>query len=72
MYEQFGPARPRGTDGAKVIQVIETRALEGSGTEDDPCRTKVQYWSFDGKLLGEGVIGNQQRADVSRSNDKCL
>ena len=72
MSQQRKATRPRGTDGAKVIQAIETRALEGLGTKDDPCRTKVQYWGFDGKLLGEGVLGNQQRADVSRSNDKCL
>ena len=57
MYEQFSPARPRGTDGARVIQVIQTLALEGLGTKDDPCRIKAQYWSFDGKLLGEGVLG---------------
>lgn len=47
------PVRPRGTDGAKVIQVIETRALRGLGTEDDMCREVRQYWDFDGKLLAE-------------------
>lgn len=47
-------ARPRGTDSAKVIQVIVTEALEGRGTEDDPIKVKVQYWSFDGKLLASG------------------
>lgn len=44
-------ARPRGTDRARVIQVIETESLEGKGTEDDPCRIITQYWSFDGTLL---------------------
>lgn len=53
MNEQRNAARPRGTDGARVTQVIQTLALEGLGTKDDPCRTKIQYWSFDGKLLGE-------------------
>lgn len=43
----------RGTDSARVIQVIETNALAGSGTEDDPRYISVQYWSFDGKLLAE-------------------
>lgn len=45
------PARPRGTDCARVIQVIETRALKGIGTEEDNCREVIQYWDFDGKLL---------------------
>ena len=47
------PVRPRGTDGAKVIQVIETRALRGIGTEEDLCCEVVQYWDFDGNLLAE-------------------
>lgn len=46
-------ARPRGTDTAKVIQVIETQSLYGLGTPADPCRIRVQYWDFDGNLLGE-------------------
>ena len=46
-------ARPRGTDSAKVIQVIETTALRGSGTEEDMCRIVFQYWDFNGNLLAE-------------------
>lgn len=46
-------ARPRGVDSAKVVQVIETKALKGNGTDDDPCRCVIQYWSFDGCLLAE-------------------
>ena len=46
-------ARPRGTDSARVIQVIETRTLRGEGTEKDPCRIVTQYWNFEGKLLAE-------------------
>lgn len=46
-------ARPRGTDSARIITVIETTALRGCGTEEDPCRRVRQYWSLDGKLLGE-------------------
>lgn len=30
-------AIPRGTDNARVIQVIETTSLKGEGTEDDKC-----------------------------------
>ena len=45
--------RPRGTDSAKVIQVIKTTALRGVGTEEDMCRLVTQYWDFDGNLLAE-------------------
>lgn len=48
-----GKARPRGTDSARVIQVIETRAMRGKGTDEDPCRIVRQYWDFDGKILAE-------------------
>ena len=45
-------ARPRGTDSAKVISVIVTESIVGSGLDhDDPVRTVKQYWSTDGKLL---------------------
>lgn len=45
--------RPRGTDKARVIQVIETESLRGEGTEEDRCRMVKQYWDFDGNLLAE-------------------
>ncbi len=48
-------ARPRGTDSAEVIQVIKTTALSGSGTANDPCTIRVQYWSLDGQLLADGL-----------------
>jgi len=35
--------RPRGVDSA----------LRGNGTEGDPFRYVIQYWSFDGCLLAE-------------------
>lgn len=44
-------ARPRGTDNARVIRVIETKSLLGRGTADDPSRILRQYWDFNGKLL---------------------
>ena len=43
--------RPRPTDSAKVICVIETESCVGYGTDDDPCRRVIQYWDFDGCLL---------------------
>lgn len=46
-------ARPRGTDSARVIRVIETTSLRGEGTQDDLCRIVTQYWDFDGNLLAE-------------------
>ena len=47
------PVRPRGTDSARVIQVVETKTLRGIGTEEDMCRQVTQYWDFDGTLLAE-------------------
>ena len=44
---------PRGTDSARVVSVIETRALRGTGTEKDKCRIVTQYWDFEGNLLAE-------------------
>jgi len=46
-------ARARGTDNAKVIQVIQTKSLIGKGTEEDPARFIYQYWDFKGKLLAK-------------------
>ena len=51
--EEWTFAVPRGTDCARVIQVIETEALRGAGTDEDPCRIVLQYWNFDGELLAE-------------------
>lgn len=45
--------RARGTDSARVVQVIETKALRGAGTEEDMCRPVTQYWDFEGNLLAE-------------------
>ncbi len=45
--------RPDGTKSAKVIQVIETKAKRGLGTEKDPVRDVVQYWDFEGNFLAE-------------------
>lgn len=53
MDKQKETARPRGTDSARVIQVVETRAIMGAGTQEDPVREVVQYWSFDGEKLAE-------------------
>lgn len=43
--------RARGCDSARLIQVVETRAIAGAGTEADFVREVVQYWSVEGALL---------------------
>ena len=53
MEDEKMTARPRGTDSAKVIQVIVTEAIEGRGIEDDPILSVLQYWSLDGELLAK-------------------
>lgn len=45
--------RAEGAKSAKVIQVIETKAKRGLGTEKDPVREVTQYWDFDGNFLAE-------------------
>lgn len=43
----------KGTQSAKVIQVIETKSIIGSGVASDPYRIIIQYWDFNGNLLAE-------------------
>lgn len=45
--------RPRGTDSARLVTLIETKAIQGYGTDDDPVRLKTQFWDFDGNLVAE-------------------
>ena len=58
--------RPRGTDEARLITVIETKALAGAGTTEDPCRKVIQYWDLKGNLLSindpylEAIPSHQQ------------
>lgn len=70
MQEEFTEAmrdttRPRGTDKARVIYVIETQSLEGRGTDEDPCRIVTQYWSLQGELLAK-----VDPADESEANER--
>lgn len=59
-------ARPRGTDSARVIQVIQTTALRGTGVDEkDPCRRVIQYWSLDGKLLAERDDFSEDKNEMS-------
>lgn len=36
---------------AKLIQVIETSTVVGSGSEASPSRRVMEYWTPEGKLL---------------------
>lgn len=65
--EYKNTARPRGTDSARLVTVIETTALCGSGTADDPCYPKVQYWSLEGDYLGEKVMSDAAPASLRLS-----
>lgn len=43
----------KGTNKAKVIKVIRTETVVGSGEEKDPVRLMYQYWDFKGNLLAQ-------------------
>ena len=60
-------ARPRGADGARLMTVIETTAIAGRGTADDPVHELHQYWSLDGKLLGNDEAISQVDGAVPAS-----
>ncbi len=37
----------------RLVQVIRVDTLCGTGTERDPVRTVIQFWTTDGKKIGE-------------------
>ena len=43
--------RFRGTDSAKIVQLIRTTGPVGNGTETDPVRRVEQYWTLEGEPL---------------------
>lgn len=45
--------RANGTQSAKIVLVIETKAQRGLGTEKDPVREITQYWDLLGNFLAE-------------------
>ena len=54
MIDKYGNTLfPRGTDKARVIKVIETKAARGNGVQNQPCRIVTQYWSLSGDFLAE-------------------
>lgn len=46
----------RGTDCAKLIVVIETQALKGEGTKENPSYIAIQYWDLEGNFLAEKIL----------------
>lgn len=50
------PVRPRGCDGAKEVTVIQTVSLRGTGTLNDLCHLVEEYWTKDGKKIGEVIV----------------
>ena len=64
--------RPDGTKSAKVIQVIETKAKRGLGTEKDPVRDVTQYWDLDGNFLAEADNDAQYLSERSIWESKRL
>ena len=57
--------RPRGTDSARLVTLIETKAIQGYGTDDDPVRLKTQFWDFDGNLVAEIDSDDRPRKNES-------
>lgn len=57
--------RPNGVNSARVIEVIETKAIRGSGIERDPAREIIQYWDLDGNLLAVADCDPQYLAELS-------
>jgi len=53
MYESKAPLTAKPTSSARVITVIETVSMIGSGTPEDPLRHMIRYWNLDGELLAE-------------------
>ena len=40
-----------GCKEAKTVTVIKTVTVVGNGTEENPVRRVVEYWTLDGRLL---------------------
>lgn len=50
------PVRARGCDGACEVTVIQTVTLRGAGTQNDLCHLVREYWTKDGKKIGEEIV----------------
>lgn len=43
--------RPIRIDRAEVVPVIRVVSVEGSGTDEDPVRKVIRYWTVDGRKI---------------------
>ena len=43
----------KGCIKAEMVTVIKTVTVVGDGTKDNPVRTVIQYWTKEGKLIGQ-------------------
>lgn len=59
MEKQYQP--PQG-EAVRVIEVIEVSRRRGKGTDGDPARLVLEYWSCDGVLLAERDAWAEQHA----------
>ncbi len=43
--------RKSNVNTVELIEVIKTESVCGKGTEEDPVRVVIEYWSLEGELL---------------------
>lgn len=48
----------RRIDTSRVIEVIEVTTTAGNGTEADPVRKEIQFWTKEGRFIGILPPGN--------------
>lgn len=63
MIESIMPRPKYGTQHAKIISVIRTVSITGTGTEDDPVRREISYWKPDGTLIATKKITSSDEID---------
>ena len=63
MKESIMPRPKYGTQHAKIITVIRTVSITGTGTEDDPVRREISYWKPDGTLIATKEITSSDEID---------
>jgi hypothetical protein len=44
----------------EVVTLIHVRSTRGDGTEENPVRGIVQFWSLEGELIAEAESNNYQ------------
>jgi len=57
---------------AAVVSVIEVMTYRGIGSDDDPRREIIEYWSPDGKLLAVNDPIESGRANYPLTNQPLV